>query len=100
MEDEEEEEDGGNAVAAEEKEDEEETEDGDKALTEAAERQSGVEEFEDKKHEAQFCLENNFIDEDGQDDPDKAAEHSDGKGRKLQQRHTWIWTYSSTESSP
>lgn len=58
---------------------EEGAEDEDHALTE---RQSGVEEFEDKEHEAQFCLESNFMDEDGQADRDSAAEHRDGKGRK------------------
>lgn len=76
----EEEDDAGNAVA--EEDEEEEAEDEGKALTEAAERQSGVEEFEDKEHEAQFCLESNFMDEDGQEAPDSAAEHKDGKGRK------------------
>lgn len=76
----EEEDDAGNAVA--EEDEEEEAEDEAKVLTEAAERQSGVEEFEDKEHEAQFCLESNFMDEDGQEAPDSAAEHKDGKGRK------------------
>lgn len=47
------------------------------------ERQSGVEEFEDKEHEAQFCLESNFMDEDGKEERDGAAEDKDGKGRKF-----------------
>lgn len=66
-------------------------EDEDQALTE---RQSGVEEFEDKEHEAQFCLENNFMDEDGQEDRDSAAEHKDGKGRKSAGNNlkVGIWT--------
>lgn len=47
------------------------------------ERQAGVEEFEDKEHEAQFCLEGNFQDEDGQEECESATEHKDGKGRKF-----------------
>lgn len=46
------------------------------------ERQSAVEEFEDKEHEAQFCLESNFMDEDGQEDRDSAKEQKDKNGRK------------------
>lgn len=41
-----------------------------------------MEEFEDKEHEAQFCLESNFMDDEGQD-RESAAEHKDGKGRKF-----------------
>ncbi|XP_075879638.1 U3 small nucleolar RNA-associated protein 25 homolog [Nelusetta ayraudi] len=87
-EEEEEEEDADNAVA--EEEEEEAAEDEDKALTEAAEKQSGVEEFEDKEHEAQFCLESNFMDEDGQEAPDGAAEHKDGKDMFLEHLDTQL----------
>lgn len=61
---------------------EDEPEDEEEAPTETAQREAGVEEFEDKEHEAQFCLETNFMDEDGQEDTDSTAEHKDGKGAK------------------
>lgn len=66
---------------------EEEPEDVDEAVTEAAEGEGeekgvGVEEFVDKEYESQFCLETNFMDEDGQEDSDSTSELKDSKGRK------------------
>lgn len=67
---------------------EEEPEDADEALIEAvegeemAEREAGVEEFVDKEHESQFCLETNFMDEGGQEDTENTAEHEDRNGKK------------------
>lgn len=65
---------------------EEEPEDvGCEALTEAAEgeeKEIGGEEFVDKKHESQFCLETNFMDEEGQEETENTAEHKDSKGTK------------------
>lgn len=65
---------------------EEEPEDvGCEALTEAVEgeeKEVGGEEFVDKKHESQFCLETNFMDEEGQEDTESTAEHKDSKGTK------------------
>lgn len=64
---------------------EEEPEDEDEAPTETAQREAGAEEFEDKEHEAQFCLETNFMDEGGQEDTGSTAEHKDGKLKKIHQ---------------
>lgn len=64
---------------------EEEPEDVDETLTEAVEgeeKEVGGEEFVDKEHESQFCLETNFMDEEGQEDTESTAEHKDSKGTK------------------
>ena len=64
---------------------EEEPEDADEALTEALEGEEMKEagdEFEDKEHETQFCLETNFTEDGGQEDADSDAEQDDSKGRK------------------
>lgn len=67
---------------------EEEPEDADEALTEAVEgeevmeKEAGVEEFEDKEHESQFCLETNFVDEGGHEETESTTEHDDIKGKK------------------
>ncbi|XP_060919842.1 U3 small nucleolar RNA-associated protein 25 homolog [Labrus mixtus] len=66
---------------------EEEPEDADTALTEAAEgeemvetEEAGGEEFEDKENESHFCLETNFIEEDGgEEDTKTTAEQEDNK---------------------
>lgn len=68
---------------------EEEPEDADEALTKAVEgeegeeeeKQAGDEEFIDKEHEYQFCLESNFMGEGEQEDTKSIAEH-DSKGEK------------------
>lgn len=64
---------------------EEEPEDADETLTEAVEgeeREVGVEEFVDKEHESRFCLDTNFMDEEGEEDTESTAEHKDSKGMK------------------
>ena len=66
-----------------------EPEDADEALTEAVEREETVEkeagdEFVDKAHESQFCLEANFTDEGGQEDTESTAEQENSKGKKIQ----------------
>lgn len=67
---------------------EEEPEDADEAVTEAGEGEGGekeevgVEEFVDKEYESQFCLETNFMDEEGQEDSDSTSEHKDNRGRE------------------
>lgn len=64
---------------------EEELEEADGTLTETAEGEEtevGVEEFIDKKHESQFCLETNFMDEEGEEDSESTTEHKDSKGTK------------------
>uniref|UniRef100_UPI003AAB3F5B U3 small nucleolar RNA-associated protein 25 homolog n=1 Tax=Centroberyx gerrardi TaxID=166262 RepID=UPI003AAB3F5B len=71
---------------------EEELEDGDEALTEAAEgeeeevKEAGVEdetagdaEFTDKENESQFCLESNFMGEGEPEDAECTAEQEDSK---------------------
>lgn len=65
----------------------EEPEDVDEAVNEAVEaegkeKEAGVEEFVDKEYESQFCLETNFMDEEGQEDSDSTSERKDRKGRK------------------
>ncbi len=67
---------------------EEEPQDADEALIEAveggetAEKEAGVEEFVDKEHESQFCLETNFMNEEGQEDTENTAEHEDSNGKE------------------
>ncbi|KAM7376645.1 hypothetical protein PAMP_006368 [Pampus punctatissimus] len=69
---------------------EEESEDADEVLTkgeeEEEEKQAGDEEFVDKEHESQFCLENNFMGEE-QEDTESTAEH-DNKDMFLQHLDT------------
>lgn len=63
----------------------EEHEDADEALAEEAEgeaKEAAVEEFVDKKHESQFCLETNFLEGGGQEDTESTAEPKDSKGKK------------------
>lgn len=66
----------------------EELADADEALTEAVEgeveeeKERGGEEFVDKEHESQFCLETNFMGEGEQEDTESNAEHEDSKGKK------------------
>ncbi|XP_051248186.1 U3 small nucleolar RNA-associated protein 25 homolog [Dicentrarchus labrax] len=73
---------------------EEEPEDADEALTEAvegeemAEKEPGAEEFIDKEHESQFCLETNFTDEEGQEEVEGTAEHEDSNDMFLQHLDT------------
>ncbi|XP_033498688.1 U3 small nucleolar RNA-associated protein 25 homolog [Epinephelus lanceolatus] len=73
---------------------EEGPEDADEALTEAvegeetAEKEAGVQEFEDKEHESQFCLETNFADEGGEEDTESTAEQKDGKDMFVQHLDT------------
>ncbi|XP_018550671.1 U3 small nucleolar RNA-associated protein 25 homolog isoform X1 [Lates calcarifer] len=63
----------------------EELADADEALTEAVEgeveeeKERGGEEFVDKVHESQFCLETNFMGEGEQEDTESNAEHEDSK---------------------
>lgn len=64
---------------------EEELEDADNTLTETVEgeeKEAGVEVFIDEEHESQFCLETNFMDEEGQEDTEDTAEHKGCKGIK------------------
>uniref|UniRef100_A0A3Q3WBE7 U3 small nucleolar RNA-associated protein 25 homolog n=1 Tax=Mola mola TaxID=94237 RepID=A0A3Q3WBE7_MOLML len=66
---------------------EEELEDADNTLTETVEgeeKEAGVEVFIDEEHESQFCLETNFMDEEGQEDTEVTAEH---KGCKMFLQH-------------
>ncbi|XP_010749311.3 U3 small nucleolar RNA-associated protein 25 homolog [Larimichthys crocea] len=64
---------------------EEVAEDADEASTEAAaaaegeEKEAGVEEFVDKEHESQFCLETNFTEEGGEEDAESSGENKDTK---------------------
>ncbi|XP_010777167.1 digestive organ expansion factor-like [Notothenia coriiceps] len=70
---------------------EEEPEDADEALTEALEGEEMKEagdEFEDKEHETQFCLETNFTEEGGQEDADSDAEQDDSKDIFVQHLNT------------
>ncbi|XP_038585237.1 digestive organ expansion factor [Micropterus salmoides] len=73
---------------------EEEPEDADEALTEAVEgeevmeKEAGVEEFEDKEHESQFCLETNFVDEGGHEETESTTEHDDIKDMFVQHLDT------------
>ncbi|XP_045919611.1 U3 small nucleolar RNA-associated protein 25 homolog [Micropterus dolomieu] len=73
---------------------EEEPEDADEALTEAIEgeevmeKEAGVEEFEDKEHESQFCLETNFVDEGGHEETESTTEHDDIKDMFVQHLDT------------
>lgn len=61
------------------------SEDADESLTEAVEgeeeekKEAEDEEFIDKEHESQFCLENNFMDEGEQENSEKTA---DSKGKR------------------
>uniref|UniRef100_UPI0037E85B3E U3 small nucleolar RNA-associated protein 25 homolog n=1 Tax=Semicossyphus pulcher TaxID=241346 RepID=UPI0037E85B3E len=78
--------DGVGEESEEEEVGEEEPEDADEALTEAVEGEelaatveAGGDEFEDKEHEAQFCLETNFMDEAGEEETESTAEHEDSK---------------------
>lgn len=67
-------------------EQEEEPEEADGTLTEAVEgeeREVGAEEFVDKEHESQFCLETNFMNEEGEEDSKSTAEYKDSKGTKV-----------------
>lgn len=64
---------------------EEELEDADNTLTETVEgeeKEAGVEAFIDEEHESEFCLETNFMDEEGQEDTNDTAEHKGCKGKK------------------
>ncbi len=75
---------------------EEELEDAAEALTEAAEvgeTEAAVEEFVDKENESQFCLENNFMDEDGDEDTAGTAEHEDSKGKKRNSVQSLIFPF-------
>ncbi|KAJ4939908.1 hypothetical protein JOQ06_029344 [Pogonophryne albipinna] len=70
---------------------EEEPEDADEALTEALEGEEMKEagdEFEDKEHETQFCLETNFTEDGGQEDADSDAEQDDSKDIFVQHLNT------------
>ncbi|XP_042356687.1 U3 small nucleolar RNA-associated protein 25 homolog [Plectropomus leopardus] len=73
---------------------EEEPDDADEALTEAIEgeeitkKDAEAEEFEDKEHESQFCLETNFMDEGGQDDTESTAEQKDNNDMFVQHLNT------------
>ncbi|XP_074516763.1 U3 small nucleolar RNA-associated protein 25 homolog [Sebastes fasciatus] len=68
---------------------EEEPKDADEALTEAVEGEETVEkeagdQFVDKDHEFQFCLETNFTDEGGQEDAESTEEQENSKDMFLQ----------------
>lgn len=61
-----------------------EEQDAEERLNEAVEgdeKQAGCEEFVDKEHESQFCLETNFTNEE-EEDTESTAEHEDSKGTK------------------
>lgn len=49
---------------------------------EEAGKEKGDEEFEDKEHESQFCLETNFSGEGEQEEPQSTREHHDRKGKE------------------
>ncbi|XP_039992244.1 digestive organ expansion factor isoform X2 [Xiphias gladius] len=73
---------------------EEEPADEDEGLTEVVagegeeEKHKGDEEFVDKEHESQFCLETNFMGEGEQEDTACTAEHEDSKDMFLQHLDT------------
>lgn len=72
---------------------EEEPEDAAEALTEAVEGEDVVEkeagdEFVDKEHESQFCLETNFTDEGGQEETESTAEQEDSKGTEIARKNS------------
>ncbi|KAM3833894.1 U3 small nucleolar RNA-associated protein 25 homolog [Diretmus argenteus] len=82
----------------EEEEEAEELEDADKALNEAPEGEeeeageqdeaAADEEFTDKEHESQFCLESNFTDKGEEEDPERTAEQQDSNDTLLQHLDT------------
>ncbi|XP_040916232.1 digestive organ expansion factor [Toxotes jaculatrix] len=55
---------------------------------EEEEKEKGNEEFIDKEHESQFCLETNFMGEGDQEDSEGTAEHEDSKDMFLQHLDT------------
>ncbi|XP_051806595.1 U3 small nucleolar RNA-associated protein 25 homolog [Acanthochromis polyacanthus] len=77
---------------------EEEPADGDEALTEVGggkedeeeKKEAGDEEFVDKEHESEFCLETNFTGDGEQDDSENSAQHQDNNDMFLQHLDTEI----------
>uniref|UniRef100_A0A7N8WYD1 U3 small nucleolar RNA-associated protein 25 homolog n=1 Tax=Mastacembelus armatus TaxID=205130 RepID=A0A7N8WYD1_9TELE len=73
---------------------EEKSEDAEEALTEAVEgeeeevKDGGDKDFIDKEHEAQFCLDTNFMGEGEQDDSESTNEHENRKDVFLQHLDT------------
>ncbi|XP_023149674.2 U3 small nucleolar RNA-associated protein 25 homolog isoform X1 [Amphiprion ocellaris] len=78
---------------------EEEPADGDEALTEAGEgkeeekeeeKKALDEQFVDKEHESEFCLETNFMGDGEQEDTENSAQHQDNNDMFLQHLDTEI----------
>lgn len=82
---------GGSDGAGGESGEDEEDENGEEKPTNADEETENKmmevvdEEFVDKKHESEFCLETNFMDKGEEEEAENAAQHGDSKGRKKKQ---------------
>ncbi|XP_023287312.1 digestive organ expansion factor homolog [Seriola lalandi dorsalis] len=80
----EDEDEGGEEELADKDEAQTEVVEGEEEEEEEEEKEKGDEEFIDKEHESQFCLETNFTGQGEQEDTESTAEHEDRKDMFLQ----------------